>query len=304
MIDPKLIDVTLPLDEQGYPEHLAAEDTPDVLRDVCMAAGMTVVPFPEHFRIPRRNWLEVQKLGEKNRTRPIDFLDRHTNQTPTHECTCHAAGKGFEAARNRQRRIACGPPVAGQMPTVESASVWLSKLSVYAEANPRERGGANVRQVLEISGRRGWLPDLKQPRDWGFRHAMQGTAGKGGACQSNGPFPGWSRSDFIRKPAGWVDGNWQDTAKHFRPLEVVFPRDFEEAVCLELGGPEAMGIGLVTGGRGHSIWYGFVDVENEVFGYPDSYDVIRYDSFRSWRSGGIYGIVSTTTPDDWDKPAG
>jgi hypothetical protein len=303
MIDPKLIDVTLP-NHDGYPDELAREDTRDTLMSAAADVGMTIVPFPAHFAIPRRDWLEVQKMGERNRTRPIDFLDRFTNQNPTHECTGHAAQAVFSMARNRQRRIACGPPVAHQMPTIQSASVWLSVNSVYAEANPRERGGANVRQVLEITGRRGWLPDLIQPRPWQFRHAMQGTAGAGNICQSKGSWPGWKNGDFIRKPTTWQDGDWKETAKHFRPLEVVFPRTVEEAICLLLGGPEAMGIPLGVGGRGHSIPYAFVDVANEVIGYPDSYNVIRYDSFRNARMGGIYGIVSVTTPDDWNEPAG
>jgi len=303
VIDPKLIDVTLP-EHDGYPDELAIQDTRDVLMCAASDAGMTIVPFPSHFAIPRRDWLEVQKLGERNRTRPIDFLDRFTNQHPTHECTGHAAQAVFSMARNRQRRIVCGPPVAGQMPSVQSASVWLSVLSVYAEVNPRERGGAMVRDILTVSGRRGWLPDKTQPRDWKFRHTMQGTAGGGNVCQSKGKFPGWRGGDFISKPSDWADGNWKETAKHFRPLEVVFPRTVEEAICLLLGGPEAMGIALATGGRGHSIPYAFVDVEQEVIGYPDSYNVIRYDSFRNARLSGIYGIVSVTTPDDWEHPAG
>lgn len=293
-IDPKLIDVTLP-EHDGYPEELAAEDTLDVLTDVCRGAGLEVAPFPSHMLIPRKDWLEVQKLGERNKTRPIDFLDRFTNQNPTHECTCHAAQAGFSSARNRQRRIVCGPPVVGQRPSIRSASVWPSVMSVYAEANPRIRGGANVRTVLEITGRRGWLPDRIQPRDdYGFKHTLTGTQGAGNVCQSSGK---WVALD------DFPDG-WQETAKHFRPLEVVFPESLEQAVCLILGGPEAMGIALVTGGRGHSIPYVFVDVEQELLGYTDSYDVIRYDSFRNWRSGGIYGVVSTTVPDDWSKPAG
>lgn len=302
-INPSLIDVELP-NHDGYPEELMAEDTRDALMCAASDAGISIVEFPSHMAIPRKDWLEVQKLGEKNKTRPIDFLDRFTNQNPTHECTCHAAQAGFSMARNRQRRIVCGPPVAGQKPTVKSASVWLSVVSVYAEANPGERGGANVRQILDITGRRGWLPEKTQPHPWEFKHSMQGTRGGGNVCQSSGEWPGWRNGDFIRKPSGWPDDKWQETSKHFRPLEVVFPKTFEEAICLLLGGPEAFGIALVTGGRGHSIPYCLVDVEEEVIGYADSYNVIRYDSFRSWRSGGIYGVVSTTVPDDWDKPAG
>lgn len=298
------IDVTLPGDT-GYSDELAAGDSPDVLRSAASEAGVTIVPFPAHFAIPRKDWLQVQKLGEVNRTRPIDFLDRFTQQQPTAECTSHGGQAVFVMARNRTRRIVCGPPVAGQKPTVKNtASVWPSCLSVYAEANPRERGGAMVRDILEISGRRGWLPDKIQPREYNFRHTMQGTRGGGNVCQSSGSFPGWRNSDFLNKPADWEDDNWQETSKWFRPLEIVFPETFEQMICLLLGGPEAMGIPLHTGGRGHSIPYAFVDVEEELIGYADSYNVIRYDSFRNARMSGIYGIISTTVPDDWDKPAG
>ncbi len=110
MIPKELIDVVLD-DETGYPEELSRQDTPDVLRCAAADAGVTVVPLPSHFAIPRKDWLEVQKLGEKNRTRPIDFLDRFTNQSPTHECTSHGGQAVFTMARNRQRRIVCGPPV-------------------------------------------------------------------------------------------------------------------------------------------------------------------------------------------------
>jgi hypothetical protein len=299
-INPALIDVTIP-DITGYPEEFELEDTRDVLmcavRDLAgLDPRIKATDFPKEMWIERKDWLEVQKLGEKNRTRAIDFLDRFTNQSPTHECTCHAATSAQAAIRNRSRRIALGPPVAHQQLPIsaQSASVWLSPLSVYAEANPRKWGGANVRQVLEIMLKRGILPDKKQPRDWGFKHTLTGTNGKGNECQSSGD---WVR--LSKFPEGW-----RETSKHFRPLEVIFPENFEQLVCLLLGGPEAMGLPVVVGGRGHSIPYMFVDVEEQVIGYPDSYDVIRYDSFRNYRSGGMYAPVSCTLPDDWNKPAG
>lgn len=299
-INPKLIDVTLDT-ESGYSAKHEAEDTRDVL--MCAVNDLSSIDsrvkataFPDSMWIERKDWLEVQKLGEKNRTRAIDFLDRFTNQNPTHECTCHALTSGQASIRNRARRIALGPPVAHKILDISatSASVWLSPLSVYAEANPNKWGGANVRQVLDIAIKRGILPDKKQPRDWRFKHTLIGTNGDGNECQSSGA---WVKlSDF---PEGW-----KDTSKHFRPLEFVFPESFEQLICLLLGGPEAMGLPVVVGGRGHSIPYMFVDVEEELIGYPDSYNVIRYDSFRNYRSGGMYAPVSCTLPDDWEKPCG
>jgi hypothetical protein len=46
--------------------------------------------------------------------------------------------------------------------------------------------------------------------------------------------------------------------------------------------------------------------KEQLMQYPDSYDLFRYDSVRMIRSavGGAYSIISMTTPDDWDFPAG
>lgn len=294
-IDPKLIDVTL-LEETGYPDEMAGEDTADVLRSAALESGIQVVPFPKHFYIPRKDWLEVANMAKQNRTRAIDFLDRFTNQNPSHECVAHAAQAVNAMARERQRRIALGPPephIINPL-SAKAGSVWLSPLSVYAEANPRRYGGSNVRQVLEIAGRRGFLPDKKQPRDYGFKHTLIGTSGQGNETQSGGQ---WVSLD------NFPDG-WEETAKWFRPLEVIFPETFEEMICLLLGGPEGMGLAIATGGRGHSIPYAFVLPDEELIGYPDSYDIIRYDSFRNVRMGGMYAVLSTVTPDSWDKPAG
>lgn len=296
-IDPKLLDVVLP-EHDGYPDELAAQDTRDVLMSAASAGGVTIVDFPKHMYVPRKDWAEVARMAEKNRTRALDFLDRFTNQNPSHECTTHAGQAVFTSARNRARRMAIGPPVAHKIKeeSRKSASVYISPLSVYAEANPRRWGGAMVREILEISGRRGWLPDRIQPRDWSFKHTLQGTSGEGNECQSGG---GWvSLSQF---PDGW-----EETAKHFRPLEVIFPKDLEELVCCILGGPEGMGLGVAVGRKGHSIPYMFLDPDDMVIGYADSYNVIRYDSLSLASSavGGSYCIVSTTVPDDWSRPAG
>jgi len=289
VIDPRLIDVVLP-EHDGYPEHLAAEDTRDVLWDCC---GDAARKFPEALWIEPRDWPDVAAENDRLGLWPIDYLDRFTNQSPTHECTTHALRACAEACRNRQRRIKLGPPVAGQrLPiSAQSASVWLSCLSIYSEANPRIRGGANVRQVMEIATRRGFLPDRTQPRDWGFRHTLVGTQGKGNNNQSGGQ---WVKlSDF---PDGW-----QETAKHFRPLEVIFPETWEQTVCLVLHG-----LAVAIGVDGHSVPYARWIPGQQVMAYPDSYDVVRYHSLSKIKRtvGGSYAIASFTTPDDWDKPAG
>lgn len=292
LIDPKLIDVVLPPD--GYPDDLAAEDTPDALWQVCGSASRVM---PNGLRVDRKDWAAKARENDKHHTWPMNYLDRFTNQNPTHECTTHSLRANFEAARNRQRSIIFtdGPKKDFRYPeSAEFGSVWVSPLSVYAEANPRKTGGANVRQVMEIACRRGLLPEKIQPRDYGFRHQLQGTTGKGGKNQSSGP---WVRlSDF---PDGW-----EETAKHFKPLEVIFPESWEDAVSLVLNG-----YAVSVGRNGHAIPWCQLNFDGEdlkAAAYPDSYDVIRYDSLstirRAW--SGAFAIATVTTPDDWLKPAG
>lgn len=295
-INPALIDVVLPV-PSGYPADIAALDTRDTMRMMAQDAGAIVTDFPSHLWIEKKDWAAVAAENDKNRTWPIDYLDRYTNQGSgnggysTHECTTHCFRAVFEGARNRQRKIVLGPPVPGKRLEIsaQSASVWISCLSLYSEANPSEWGGAGVRQILSIAARRGCLPDSIQPREYGFKHTLYGTCGAGGINQSRGK---WTAVK------NFPDG-WQETAKHLKPLEYIFPDSLEETICLLLHGL------LVGVGRdGHSIPYGKVMVEEELVPYTDSYDIMRFDSFNKVRStiGGSYTVVSTTAPDNWDKP--
>ena len=167
----------------------------------------------------------------------------------------------------------------------------MSPLSVYSEANPDRWGGANVRQVLEIAVRRGMLPDTIQPHDYGFRHTLQGTSGEGNSNQSGGKWIPVSR---------FPDG-WKETARHYRPLEVIFPDSYEQAVCCVLAG-----LVVSVGRRGHAVpWARWMN-DKRLMAYPDSYDVTRYDSEKTARSAwkGSFAIATVTIPDFWDKPAG
>lgn len=290
MIDPKLIDV-FPAEHDGYPDHLAAEDTSDALRSACGDASRD---FPESLWIEPREWAERAAENDRHGLWAMNFLDRFTNQTPTHECTCHSLRANFEAARNRARGLIYGdgPKVGARYAeSGEAGSVWVSPLSVYAEANPDRWGGANVRQVLEIAVRRGMLPDVRQPRDYGFIHAIPGTSGKGNSNQAGGAWIPVSKF-----PAGW-----QETARHFRPLEVIFPDSYEEAVCCVLHG-----LVVSVGRRGHAVPWARWVADQRLMAYPDSYDIVRYDSDRTaryaWR--GSFAIASVTLPDDWSRPAG
>lgn len=296
-IDPALIDRPLTPSKlvdghTGYPDAVAAGDTRDVLFGACGEASRD---FPEELWIEPKDWADKARDNDKYGTWPVNYLDRYTNQNPTHECTCHSLRANFEGARNRQRAVSYpdGPKVdfrydeSGQV-----GSVWVSPLSVYAEANPRQWGGAGVRQVLEIAVRRGMLPETKQPAEYGFKHTLHGTTGKGGKNQASGS---WVRvSQF---PDGW-----EETAAWFKPKKVIFPSTWEQAVCLVLHGR------LVSVGRnGHAVPYARFNVAENVMEYTDSYDVRRYDSLRTVKgcaANGSFSIDSVTAPDDWSKPAG
>lgn len=261
----------------GYSEDVAKEDSVETFA----AAGM--VDFPSHLWIEPNDWKEWAEQNDEYGTWPEDFRNRFTNQSPTHECTTHALLQNMEIAWNRQRKA-------------KQSAVYLSALSVYAEANPRQWGGASVQGVMKIAMRRGMLPEHNGPLGVGtqkqlYKHTLNLSAGKssrdGGSWVSLRNFP---------------DG-WEATAKHFKPIEVINIDSWEQHVCLVL-----RGICVSNGRSGHAIphvkivWRG-----GDLFSqYSDSYDLHRYDSVSYIRRGvgSAYGIVTTTLPDDWAKPAG
>jgi hypothetical protein len=291
-LNPALIDAREPSigPHDGYPDELKAGDTPDVLREAC---GDAARDFPQALYIDPSNWADKARDNDKYHTWPLNYCDRFTNQSPTHECTCHALRCVAEVARNKQRGIIFpeGPKKDFRYPQSSKGSVWIAPNSIYPEANPRQWGGAGCQQVLNIACRRGFLPEKIQPAEYGLKHQVAGTTGKGGLNQSSGP---WLRiGDF---PQGW-----EETAKHFKPLEVIICDSFEQVVSLILHG-----YAVEVGRSGHAIPYAFWNVTEQAMGYIDSYDTVRYDSKRTVQgcSNGAFAIISMTTPDDWLKPAG
>lgn len=287
-VNPALVDVTLP--ESGYPAALAAGDTRDVLRDMC---GEATREFPSALWIEPSQWEEKARENDENNTWAANYIDRFTNQNPNHFCTCHSLGTNFEACRNRQRGVIYPDGAKKDYRYPQSAtagSVWVSPMSVYAEANPREWGGASIRHVLDICIRRGFLPDKLQPKDYGFKHSLAGTTGAGGINQSRGPW-----TPVSRFPEGW-----QETAKHFRIQEVIFPENAEQVMCLLLHG-----YSVCVGRNGHAVPYTFANVAEKRIAYNDSYDIVRWDSWRTVQgcANGSYAICSVTAPDDWREPA-
>jgi hypothetical protein len=289
-INPKLIDTPQP--EDGYPDHLAAEDTIDVMSDLCGAASRE---FPRaSLWLDRQQREDKARENDKNHTWGINFLDRFTNQSPTDECTTHMLRAEFEGCRNRMLGLIYpnGPRKDFRYEESSRGSVWAAPLSVYAEANPRKDGGATCGQVLNIAIKRGFLPEKIQPYDYGFKHTLQGTTGKGGKNQSSGPWVALKN---------FPDG-WQDTAAWLKPLEVVFTTDPEEALCGILNG-RILGYGR----NRHAVPPCLYNVKSNAIGYVDSYDRVLWDSWatfsRAVRSG-VHWIESVAVPDDWMKPAG
>lgn len=289
-IDPAHIDEDI-ADDTGYDAAMGARyDTEEGL------FGIGAVSFPDRYWIEPRDWKERAEQNDENRTWPDDYKSHMTHQGNSHECTCHALSQVFEIAYNRQRAL--------DMQVDKGKAVWFSPLSVYSEANPGQWGGSYMQKTLGIIRDRGILPEHNGPDNSGgivvnqqkeeFTHTLNRTAGFSDPSRGGGP---WVR--MSRFPIGW-----RETAKHFKALEVINPRTYEEMVCLLLHG-----IALGVGRAGHAIPYVGLVWENGrtmYAKYSDSYDVFRYDSVSRMRSavGGAYGIVTTTTPDDWDNPAG
>lgn len=275
----------------GYTPELEAADTPDALR---LACGSALRDFPKGLRLTAKQREQKARENDTNGTWGINHLDRFTNQSPTHECTTHDLRACFEAARNKQLGLTFkeGPKKGYRYPQSARGSVWVSPLSIYAEANPGQWGGAGIMQVLNIACRRGFLPDKIQPRDYGFRHYLQGTAGQGNSNQSSGKFV---------RVSGFPDG-WEETGKLLMPDEVVVTEDWEEALDLIHWG-HCLGYAR----KGHSIPPAVYNTASQAIGYVDSYDVVRWDSLATFKAavrGGVYCIISVKTPDDWSKPAG
>lgn len=293
LIDPALLDAPSPEIAQspdghpGYTTKFEAEDTTDAVRDACGSASRS---FPKALWIEPKDWETKARENDKFKTWPMNYSSRYTNQVPTHECTCHSLVQNFECAWNRAAGLSYADGPRKNFRYAKTRAVFMSPMSVYNRANPNIRGGANVRQVLEIAVKYGILPDKIQPNEYGFKHQLQGTQGGGNSNQSSGEWV-----SVRNMPAGW-----EETAKHFRPLEVIFPESYEQAVCLVLHGY------MVSVGRsGHAIpWAQYLP--GQGMAYPDSYNVTRYDSMatvrRAW--GGAFAIATVTAPDDWSKPAG
>ena len=117
-----------------------------------------------------------------------------------------------------------------------------------------------------------------------FSHTLHETSGR---TEDWWPTSGWVNPRQL--PEGW-----EDTAKHFKALEV-YTIPSEEAHASAL----LRGWAVTNGRQGHSICHVKLvkDSGRYLSRYKDSYGPgsFRYDSMRLW--GGGFAIRSMTTPD-------
>lgn len=280
-IDPKLIDVVLTT-PSGYPRDQSMMDTTEMMRGV---AG--VREFPSKYWIEPKDWKDRARENDENKTWPDDWANRFTKQGNSHECTTHSLIQQLEIAINRAA-------------ATKKYAVWLSPLSVYAEANPGKWGGANIQTVLRIAIERGVLPSHNGPGGIGsqktkFKATLNESWGHNEPEFAGGPWVAVSKF-----PAGW-----ENTSRHFAPIECINCDSREEMICLILHG-----IAVGVGRNGHAVpltkavWQ--ANEEMPIAAYRDSYNVIRYDSWATLKKGvgGSHGIVTVRVPDDWSRPAG
>jgi hypothetical protein len=287
VIDPKLID-RFDVDG-GYVD--GEEDTPDGLFSAC---GSSARKFPASMLVPRDVRKDMARENDRLKTWGVNYLDRFTHQGNSHECSAHAVTRSIEAARNRHRGIIYpdGPRKDFRYTDSSKGSVWLSPLSLYLEANPGIRGGSNIVRNVNIAQRRGSLPDRVQPAEYGFRHTLQGSAGgRNSSNQSIGPWV-----SLRNLPEGF-----EETSKHFRPLEIFIIENEDEGISALLHG----GV-IAYGRRGHAVPVARWDHGQDVYAYVDSYDRVLYDSAATFRSAcrGAVCVWTVKQPNDWLKPAG
>jgi len=264
MIDKKLIDVEFSFDGLTY-------EAPE---EQLLQAGAK--RFPESLLIDRSEWDDRIAELDKQKQWAEDYSGRFTAQADSHECVAHASCQNAMIAWNRQYN--------GM-----EHDVWFSPLALYTRVtNGRQWGGSNVIDTMYEMIEHGLLPDHDGPggnnaQQKKFKHTLHETSGR---SESYWPTSGWI------KPSQLPDG-WEETARHFKALEVYTVPDRAAHASALLRG------WCVTNVRtGHSIPHVRLvkDGGRYLSKYKDSYRVYRYDSERMW--GGGFVIRSMTM---WDK---
>jgi hypothetical protein len=172
--------------------------------------------------------------------------------------------------------------------------VWFSPLALYTRiTGGRQWGGSSVIDSMYEMIEKGMLPEHDGPEGKNsqhekFKHTVHQTAGR---TEGWWPTKGWIN------PRELPDG-WEETAEHFRALEVYTVPDREAHASALLHG-----FCTVNGRNGHSIPHMRLvkDGSRYLSKYKDSYNEFRYDSERLW--GGGYIIRATTTPHNPSNPA-
>lgn len=264
MIDPKLIDVEFKFDGLTY-------DAPE---DQLLAAGAK--QFPRELLIDRSEWDDRIAELDKTKQWAENYSGRFTAQNNSHECVAHASCQSAMVAFNRQYN--------GM-----GHDVWFSPLALYTRVTGGRRwGGSNVIDSMYEMIENGLIPDHDGPAGKNtqakkFEHTLHETSGR---TEDWWPTSGWVT------PRQLPDG-WEETAKHFKALEVytIPTREAHASALLR-------GWCICNGRNGHSIPHVSLvkDGGRYLSKYKDSYRVMRYDSERLW--GGGFVIRSMTM---WDR---
>lgn len=268
------IDVVLP-DETGLNPASEHEDQSDEY-----ARSGIFQEFPSSWIIPLAKLKEMVREAREAKTMADFWCMRMTNQSPTHECVTHATMQAFEACLNRSYGM------NGRAP-------YVSPLSIYLICNPGVRGGTTLSRALNVAHERGFLPDRHGPAGpltqvGKYPVTLHTTAGRDSV--DGGP---WVKDSAL--PA-----NQNDVRAGFRVLTAFNVRTLEQ-----FWSGVARGVVIVYARSGHCIPGTLIDFRGDelIFGYRDSYRIIRWDSASTVRRalGSAFGIAATTKP---PKPLG
>lgn len=232
--------------------------------------------FSADWLINEKDWRDVYEAKVKTN----DFLVRYNlkinDQNPESSCVCNAAETCIRVIYTRQLGT--------------KWSIDFSPMSLYTRICSSRHSGSYMVDALNESKLNGILPERTEKNEKLFRHMLH----------QNTP---WIRESQL--PAGW-----QQTAKHFRPLEWHrLPKDDRAFMSALL-----QGMPICYGRDGHSIaaldpyW----DEGNRrwLAKYAQSYGTetgdngYQYDTRRMWETDGAWCLRAMTVPDDPAKPAG
>lgn len=230
--------------------------------------------FRSEWLIDRKDWRDWYEQNEAASVSLKRYNLKINNQNPESSCVCNAAETCFRSIWARQLGV--------------KWSIDLSPMSLYARICSSRHSGSYMVDALNEAKENGFLPESTEKNKRLFRHTLH----------QNTP---WIRESQL--PSGW-----QQTAKHFRPLEWYRLPDDRDA----FGSALLQGMPICYGRDGHSIaamdliWDNgrWLAVYAQSYGTETGDEGYQYDSERMWETDGAWCLRAVTLPDDPAKPAG